>query len=347
MAHEEVLSILDQVLQDFSAIEKEEGIRKVLQAVFLAVKQHVNNTPGGVPGLRSRLPQLVSLYCVQPNWDLLENLIARAIDSAFIAWIDGVPADGSNSSGNLESLVVTCCSRWSNRAEFRSEGLGVSVFLNRPKWTSHTVSIIKSLIYASETARQVSRTFLESSASLKQPALHLAPVIWSWFDASDFSDVGSSRTWRKHFEQLTASIVDNQAPRHHRLTCRRAIHTMIQKLPSLRSELFSDLLARVLDMTTDNLTSEILRLGRSLIESLPQESDTFVHSLLEHALGWASLSFGGPDSLDDRIVTALGATLLIFLIVPAANYLSSDFREVFSDHRATPHRPCPYGIDPE
>jgi hypothetical protein len=311
MAHEEVLSILDRILQDVKAIEKEEGIWNVLQAVFLAIEQHVNATTDDVPGLRSRLPQLVSLYSVQPNCDLLESLIARAVDSAFVAWIDGVPAGASNSSGNLESLVVTSCSRWSKRAEFRSEGLDVSAFLNRSKWTSHTVSIIKNLIYASETARQVSRTFLESTASLKQPALHLASLMWSWFDASDMSDVGSSGTWRKHFEQLTASVVDIQASRDHRLTCRRAIHAMIQKLPSLRSELFSDLLARVLDMSPDNLTAEILQLGKNLIETLPQASDIFAHSLLEHALCWVSRSFGGPDNLDDRIVTALGATLLV------------------------------------
>jgi nucleolar pre-ribosomal-associated protein 1 len=309
MAHEEVLSILDQALQDFSAIEKEEGIREVLRAVFLAIEQHVNATAGDVPGLRSRLPQLVSLYSVQPNWGLLESLIARAVDSTFVAGIDGVPAGASNSSA-LGSFVVTSCSRWSKRVEFRSEGLDISVFLNRPKWTPHTVSVIKSFIYASETARLASRTFLESTWSLNQPALHLAPVIWSWFDASDItSNVRSSGTWRKHFEQLTASIVDIQAPRDHRLTCRRAIHAMVQKLPSLRSELFSDLLARVKCMPVDTLTSEMLRLGKSLIEILPRESDTFASSLLEHALAWVSRSFGGPDNLDGRIVATLGAML--------------------------------------
>lgn len=86
---------------------------------------------------------------------------------------------------------------------------------------------------------------------------------------------------------------------------------MIQKLPSLRSELFSDLLAHVSDMPFDNLTAEMLRLGNCLVEILPQESDTFAHSLLDHALGWVSRSFGGPDSLDDGIVTALGETLLV------------------------------------
>lgn len=310
MAHEEVLSILDQALQDFSAIEKEERIRDVLQAVFLAVEQHVNATAGDVPGLRSRLPQLVSLYSVQPNWDLLESLIARAVDSAFVAWIDGVPTGVSNSSA-LGALVATSCSRWSKRVEFRSEGLDVSVFLNRPKWTPHTVSVIKSLIYVSETARRTSRTFLESTASLNQPALQLALVIWSWFDASDISNVGSSGTWRKHFKTLTASIVDIQASRDHRLTCRRAIYAMIQKLPSLRSELFSDLLARVKGMPADTLTSEMLRLGKGLIEILPLESDPFASSLLEHALGWVSRSLGGPDSLNDSIVTALGEMLLV------------------------------------
>src|SRR6266481_4326301 len=113
MGHEEVLSILDRTLRDFKAIEKEEGIRMVLQTVFLAIEKHVNAAAGDVPGLRSRLPQLVSLYSVQPSWDLLESLIARAVDSAFIAWIDGVPADATIPSGNLESLVFTSCSRWS------------------------------------------------------------------------------------------------------------------------------------------------------------------------------------------------------------------------------------------
>jgi hypothetical protein len=31
----------------------------------------------------------------------------------------------------------------------------------------------------------------------------------------------------------------------------------------------------------------------------------------------------------------------------SANYLSSRFREVFSQHQATPHRLRPYSVDPE
>ncbi|KAH9963282.1 ribosome 60S biogenesis N-terminal-domain-containing protein [Russula dissimulans] len=306
MTHEGVLSILDQALLDFRAIGKEEGTCDVLQAVFLAVERHVNSTTDDVPGLRSRLPQLASLYSVQPNWTLLECLIARAVESAFTAWIDGVPSGGSNSS-TLDTLVLTSCSRWSKRFEFISEGLDVSSFLNRPEWTPHTVSIIRSLIYASETARQAIRTFLESGVSLSQPGLYLVPVVWSWLDANDVPNIGSSETWRKHFNKLTASIIDVHASRNHRLTCRRAIQAMVQRLPSLRPELCSCLLACVKGMSADTLTAEVLRLGQSLIETLPQESDVFASSLLEHALAWVSRSFAGPDALDEEIARALAS----------------------------------------
>jgi hypothetical protein len=309
MGHEEALSILDQALLDFDAKEKED-IRDVLQAVLLAIERHVSATAGDVPGLRSRLPRLVSLYSVQPNWVVLESLIARAIDSTSIAHIDGVLTGASGSSA-LESLVLSSCFRWSKRSEFRSEGIDVSVFLKRPEWTPHIVSVIKGLNYASETARQASRTFLESRTSLSQPALHLAPVVWSCLDASDTTDIGSSGTWRKHFDKLTASITDPRSTQNYRLTCRRAILAMVQKLPSLRPEFFSHLVSCVKTMPADTLVAEMLWLGKRFLGILPRESDGFASSLLEHALGWVSRSFAGPDVLDDEVVKALCATVLL------------------------------------
>jgi hypothetical protein len=310
MAHEQVLSILDQALLYSNAMENGEGTFDVLRAVLLAIERNVNATADDVPGLRSRLPQLLSLYSVKQDWTLLECLIARALDSVFTAWIDGVPADAGISS-TLASLVLTSCSRWSKRSECRNESLDVSIFFERSEWTPHTVSIIKTSIYANESSRQAIQTFLESRASLDQQTVNLAPIIWSWLDASDVLHIGSSKVWRNHFDKLTASIVDTRAPKNHRLMCRRAILAMVQKLPSLRHELFSGLLACVEGMSPDILTPEVLRLGKNLIEVLPQESDAFASSLLAHALGWVSRFFAGPDHLDAGIVKALGTPLLV------------------------------------
>lgn len=303
-----MLSILDQAILDLSTEQKEDDL-DVLRAVLLTIERDVNTTDD-VPGLRSHLPQLLSLYSAQPNWTLLERLIARAVDSACTAWIDGIPT-GTSNSPTLEPLVVASCSRWAKRLECKGEDLDISFSLKRPEWTQHTVSIIKSLIYASEMSRPVARTFLESRVSMKLPVLHLAPVIWSWLDASDTSDIGSSGTWRNHLRKLTASITDTQSPQNHRLTCRRAILAMVQKLPSLRHEFFSDLLACIKGMSPDTLTPEMLRLGKNLIEILPGESDAFVSALLEHALGWISRIFASIDPLDTGIVKALGAKLLL------------------------------------
>ncbi|KAI0254170.1 ribosome 60S biogenesis N-terminal-domain-containing protein [Lactifluus subvellereus] len=304
MTHEEVLSIVDRVLLDSNAIEKEEGIKGVLQAAFLAIERHINST-GDVPGLRSRLPQLVALYSSQPKLSLLESLIARTVDSAFIPCIDGVPAGGRVSS-TLQPLVLTACTRWPRRLEL-SEDFDLDIFLKRPEWTPNTVSIIKSFIYASEAARHASRTFLESGASLNQPALYLAPVIWSWLDAGDCTNIGSNETWRKHFNKLTAGIIDAGTLPNHRLVCRRAIHAMVWQLPSLRLELLSDLLVCVGSMSADTLTAEMLQLGKRLIEVLPQESNDFAPALLSHALRWISRSFAASDSLGDGIARALAS----------------------------------------
>ena len=307
MAHEEVLSVLDQALLDFDATKGDEGIQNLLQAAFSAIERHID--ADDVPGLRSRLPQLVSLYSAQPNWHLLESLIARAINSASTACVDGVP-HGVNASSALEPLVLTSCSRWSRRLTVKSERLDVSIFLKLPEWTPQSVSIIKNLIYASENARNVSRTFLESKASQNRPASHLAPVIWSWLDAEGHNDIGSSRTWRKHLSKLAAGIINTSAPRHQRVTYERAIRAMVEKLPSLRSELSLDLLACIKGMPKDTLTAEVLKLGRCLVEILPQEDNDFASTLLEHALSWMARSFAGSDALDSKVVMALGAVLL-------------------------------------
>jgi len=307
MAHEEVLAILDQAILDLSTMDNE-GVLDVLRAVLLTIERQVDSTTDDIPGLRSRLPQLLRLYSAQPSWTLLERLIARAVDSACTAWIDGIPT-GANNSLTLESLVVASCSRWAKRVECKGENLDISIFLKRPEWTQHTVSIIKNLIYASESSRQVVLTYLESRASMKLLALHVAPVIWPWLDASDISDIGSSETWRNHFRKLTASIIDTQTSQNHRLTCRRAVLAMVRKMPFLHHEFFSDLLACIKSMSPDTLTPEILRLGKHLIEILPGESDAFASSLLDHGLGWISRSFASPDPLDTGIVKALGAEL--------------------------------------
>lgn len=309
MAHEEVLSILDQALLGFDATKGDEGIKNLLQAVFSAIERHI--AADDVPGLRSRLPQFMSLYSAQPDWYLLESLIARAMDSASTACIDGVPR-GVSASSTLEPLVLTSCSRWSTRLTVNGESLDISIFLKLPGWTPQSVSVITNLIYASENARNVSRTFLESKASLNRPASHLAPVIWSWLDAESHNDIGSSRIWRKHLSKLAASIINTSAPRHHRVTCERAIRAMVEKSPSLRSELSLDLLACVKGMPKDTLTAEVLKLGRHLVKILPQEDNDFASTLLEHALSWMARSFAGSDALDSQIVRALASLVKCF-----------------------------------
>jgi hypothetical protein len=310
MTPEEVLSVLDRALHNFNSTEKDDGINDVFQTIFRTIDRHVDAT-AYVSGFRSRLPQLIPLYSAQPNSSLLERLIARVTDFAFTPWVD----DGSLSS--LQPLVLMTCSRWSRRSGFIGEGIDLAVFLRRPEWTLHTVSIIRSMIYANGTARQASRTFLESSASLHYPALHLAPVIWSWLDASDCTEIGSSGTWRKHFNKLTAGIIDPGASPNHRLTCKRAIHSMVERLPSLRLELLSDLLACVRSMFIGTLTAEVLQLGKSLTEISPKESHEFASTLLGHALDWTCRFFAGPDILDDGISRALGAMLSICTYHPA------------------------------
>jgi hypothetical protein len=313
MTLEEILSLLDRALLNFSVVEKDEGIKDVLQTVFKIIEQHVNPITH-MPGFLLRLPQLVALFSTQPNLTQLESLIARAIDFACTPCIDGIPADDGVPS-TLQPLVLTACSRWSRRLGFTGDGIDIAAFLKRPEWTPYTVSIIKGLIYASEAARHASRTFLESKASLHHPALHLAPIMWSWLDASDCTDIEQSGTWRKHFNKLTAGILDTEAAPNHRLTCRRAIHAMVQKLSSLRLEFLSDLLSCIGSMSVDTLTTEMLQLGKSLTEILPQESSDFASALLDHALGWLSRSFADPDSLGDGIARALGAMLLIGSII--------------------------------
>jgi hypothetical protein len=312
MAFEEIMSLLDRALLNFNVIEKGEGIKAVLQTVLKTIERNVNPT-FDMSGFLSRLPQLVALYSAQPNLTRLESLIARVIDFACTPCIDGVPADGVPST--LQPLVLTACSRWPRRLGFTGEGIDIAVFLKRPEWTPYTVSIIKGLIYASEAARHASRTFLESEASLHHPALHLAPIMWSWLNAGDCTEIGSSGTWRKHFNKLTAGILDAEALPNHRLTCRRAIHAMVHKLSSLRLNFLSDLLSCVGSMSADTLTTEMLQLGKSLAETLPQESNDFTSALLDHALGWLSRPFADPDNLDDGIAISLGAMLSIRSII--------------------------------
>lgn len=308
MAHEEVLSILDQALLDFDATRGAENVKNLLQAVFTAIERHINAID--VPDLRSRLPRLVSLYSAQSDWYLLGSLIARAIDSASTACIDGVP-HGDSTLSALEPLVLTSCSRWSKRLTVEIGSLDASIFLKLPEWTPQSVLIIKNLIYASENARNVSRAFLESKASLNRPVSHLAPVIWSCFDAEGGNDIGSSRTWRKHLSKLAAGIISTSTPRHHRVIYGRAIRVMVEKLPSLRPELSLDLLACIKGMPQNTLTADVLKLGRHLVDILPQEDNSFASALLEHALSWIARSFAGSDNLDSEVVRALGAILLI------------------------------------
>ncbi|KAI9448397.1 ribosome 60S biogenesis N-terminal-domain-containing protein [Lactarius indigo] len=270
MTHEEVLSVLDQALLDFDATMGNEGIKNLLQAVFSAIERHIDTDD--VPGLRSRLPQFVSLYSAQPDWHLLESLITRAINSASPAWIDGVP-HSVNASSALEPLVLTSCSRWSRRLTVESESLDVSMFLKLPEWTPQSVSPrISLLLYGLGSMRRAATT-------------------------SDRAEL-----WRKHLNKLAAGIINTSAPRHHRITYGRAIRTMFEKLPSLCSEFSLDLLACIKGMPKDTLTAEVLKLGRRLVGILPQEDDGFASTLLEHALSWVARSFAGSDALDTSLV---------------------------------------------
>ncbi|KAI0269360.1 ribosome 60S biogenesis N-terminal-domain-containing protein [Gloeopeniophorella convolvens] len=306
MTPDELLSILDHALQDSSATENGAGVKDVIQSTFSAIERYIA-TNGEVPGLRQRLPQLVTLYSAQPDWALLETLIAKEIESALPSCIDGlnvgIPSD-------LAALVSVSSSRWSKRSVLHLEGLDVSVFLQRPTWTSQTVSIIKTLVYSSQTARQTFRIFLESKAAQIQPATHLAPAIWSWLDADPTDDLGTGNVWKKHFNKLATGIVDTKAPMHHRFTCSRTMQELLRKLPSLHLELASDMQDVIKALPADTLTVEVLQLGEHVIRTLPQaDSDDLSSTLLDHGIRWASRAFADADAVDDGIVKALGSLL--------------------------------------
>ncbi|KAA1478653.1 hypothetical protein DENSPDRAFT_692792 [Dentipellis sp. KUC8613] len=301
----ELLDLFDHIIA--AQVMTDRNLQGLVSGILDAIEQHADVSDIG-DALRPRLPSLLDFCAVYPNLPTLQNLAKLAVDACLPLCLDGVPpAVAFADSPAISYFVAQARRRWSQRLA-AGAGLDPTAFLSQSPWSSHTLGIVKGLVYLSAEARRACGRYLTSSAAAAHKVSDVAPLLHSFLDAIQFDDdlpcdFGHD-IWDKLFSNLIREVLDRDASVRHRSLCGDCVIGLIRHCVSKRSHLLTLISHVVQKLSLDLVTEEILVIGRRLLDF--EEARTNAEVILDHGLQWAARHFSGGDTDGSEVVHALG-----------------------------------------
>ncbi|KAI0311527.1 ribosome 60S biogenesis N-terminal-domain-containing protein [Amylostereum chailletii] len=299
----DVLALLDPTLAN-APKDAGNGWMEVVEALVKAIRQGIAQADASM-SMQSWLPQPISLYTRFPHLPDVENIIASAVKACLPLAVDGIPPSSvSSESRTMSSISTQGQARWSRRIDRRDWDANIDAFLSQTIWSEHSVAIVFGMVYLSSTARDSCRVFLLSDDVKQVSPSHLAEVIYALLDSVENID-SIHAAWQEHFKGISAVLFNETSSNPHRASCRRAVHAMMDHLPSLRSEFLVVLLSLIKTMSSKTSPADVVALSEAL-QHFPDEAEEVLSAILDHGLKWAPRYLAGSTDEDHAALARLG-----------------------------------------
>ncbi|KAG1766782.1 ribosome 60S biogenesis N-terminal-domain-containing protein, partial [Suillus occidentalis] len=247
---------------------------------------------------RIQISQLLRLYRVLPDSEVLEEMIAVAVTSYLPPCHDGQPlrARTLNFSLSPRGLPTSGNSR-----------LGilppdfVSRLFQKAIWTESTSRIVSGLVYAQSNVAKEFVAWFNSGAWTTIPFEPLLPAVHAILDS-----LGGDAIDLFH-DNIVIALLDRMLPQSRRpeglrQLCVRCICILIKADQARKQQLASLLQKNMQCLAVDQFALESVCIA-SRLQSFPPLSDV-VTELAERGLQWAVRHFSGPEGEDeeDRLI---------------------------------------------
>ena len=238
--------------------------------------------------LKERLPQLLSLRSILPDFLLLEDLIAVAIEASLPIGLDGSPlftAAGSTSEVDFRTIINRSNSRWSHRTHSLAAELDIRQFLIQDKFSDSTVRIISALVYRQCFSTEDIVEWLSAESCSQRQINHLLPIFHAVLDSSLSQRTSpiKSNMWLPYISPIVNALADQNSSVLRTLSQSCIINILSnagEDLPGVMNVFTEEVNAS----TEKTVSVELISLGVALTSRLGKDANSLSSILVDRGV---------------------------------------------------------------
>ena len=238
--------------------------------------------------LKERLPQLLSLRSILPDFLLLEDLIAVAIESSLPIGLDGSPlfTAASTSEVDFRTIVNRSNSRWSHRTHSLAAELDIRQFLIQDRFSDSTVRIISALVYRRCVSIEDIIEWLGSESCSRRQINHLLPIFHAVLDSSlsQMTLPIKCNIWLPFISPIVSALADQNSSVVLQTLSQSCIINILSNagkdLPAFMGVFTEDVNA----LTEKMVSLELISLGVTLASKLGKDANSVTSILVDRGI---------------------------------------------------------------
>ncbi|KAG5640903.1 hypothetical protein DXG03_006683 [Asterophora parasitica] len=291
---DDLFQMLDALLEDTAALGP--PTLEILVDILVALRALLASQADAESELIQRLPQLMALRSLLAESDVLDELVAVAIESSIPAYCDGAACGEALEETSLAEILKRSDLRWSRQSDLRLVDLPARSFLIQQSWSPSTVTIISGLIYRNAFSQDDFASWLATDHCTHTSPEHFVTVVHAFLDTAFCRGVAlPSDAWLPQFNRLTKSLLDEGLSEHTRTTGVTCALLMARLFPSRSSEFLADVVRAIQSLPVMKVNLYLLSLGRQLHAIHPAVAKPLVTELVDHGVQWAVRFFAEPE----------------------------------------------------
>ena len=283
-----LLGLLD-VLEERAQIMPTLPTLELIKAVLEAFQSRTLFESESESTLIERLPQLLSLRSILPDFLLLEDLIAVAIEASLPIGLDGSPlfttAD-STSEVDFRTIINRSNSRWSHRTPSLAAELDIRQFLIQERFSDSTVRIISALVYRRCFSIEDIVEWLGTESCSRRQINHLVPIFYAILDSSlsQRTLLIKSNMWLPYISPIVSALADQKGSVVLRRLSQSCIINILSNTGEDLSAAMSVFTEEVNALIEKTVSFELISLGVALASKLGKDANSVTSILIDRGM---------------------------------------------------------------
>ena len=275
----DLLDVLDERAHIMPTLPTLEVIKTVLQILKLRTESESESEST----LKQRLPRLLSLRSVLPDFLLLEDLIAIAIEASLLIGLDGSPL---SSEVDFVTIISRADARWSHRTHSLTAELDIRQFLNQDRFSDSTVCIISALVYRQCFSNEHIVEWLGTESCSRRQISHLLPIFHAVLDSSHPQLFIKSSMWLPYISSIVGTLADQNISVVLRKLGQSCIVSILSNARKDLSALLAVFTEEVKALTEKTVSLDLISLGVALVPRLGNDVNAVISILVDRGMQW-------------------------------------------------------------
>lgn len=281
----DLLDVLEERAHHMSTLPTLQVIKTVLEALKSRIESESESESEST--LKRRLPQLLSLRSLLPDFLLLEDLTAVAIEASLPIGLDGSFLL-TTTSNEVDFMTITnrAKARWSHRTQSLAFELDIRHFLHQDKFSDSTVRIISALVYRRCFLGENIVEWLGTESCSRRQINHLLPIFHAVLDSRLPQMISSSIMWLPYISPIVSALADQNFSVVLRKLGRSCIINILSNAGNDLSALLAAFTEEVNALTEKTVSLELISLGVALASRLGKAVNSVISIVVDRGMQW-------------------------------------------------------------